>query len=58
MADKSALGETRPRRANAGRNIGKLINQELDDFYKTAYGGFDEASGDEEYEVCSNCSAL
>lgn len=57
MSEES-LADSRPRRANAGRNIGKLINQELDDFYKTAYGGFDEASGDEEYEVCSKYSAL
>lgn len=44
---------SRPRRANAGKNIGKLINQEEqgDEFYKTAYGGFDEESEDEEYEA-------
>ena len=53
MAEES-VPEARPRRTNAGRNIGKLINQELDDFYKTAYGGFEEASEDEEYEVCYN----
>ncbi len=43
----------RPRRANAGSQIGKLIQQEIDqdDFYSTAYGGFDEASEDNEYEV-------
>ena len=49
------MAAQRSRRANAGRNIGKLLDQEqdADDFYKTAYGGFDEASGDEEYEVRS-----
>jgi len=44
----------RPKRANAGSKIGGLINQELkDDFYSTAYGGFEEDSGDNEYEVSS-----
>ena len=46
--------ESRPRRENAGRNIGKLISQEEDggdEFYTTAYGGFEEESEDEEYEV-------
>ena len=48
-----SLAESRPRRARAGHNIGKLIDQELDgdDFYKSAYGGFEEESADEEYEV-------
>lgn len=47
------MAAARPHRANAGRNIGKLLDQEQDgdDFYKTAYGGFEEVSGDEEYEV-------
>lgn len=51
-ADASVAG-SRPRRAQAGRNIGKLIDQEVDadDFYKTAYGGFAEESTDDEYEV-------
>lgn len=41
----------RPRRANAGRKIGTLLDQEVDgdEFYKNAYGGFDEVSEDEEY---------
>ena len=47
---------SRPRRSNAGKNIGKLISEEIDgpggdDFYSTAYGGFQEESEDEEYEV-------
>ena len=48
-----SVAESRSRRAQAGRNIGKLIDQEqdADDFYKTAYGGFSEESADEEYEV-------
>lgn len=47
------MADSRPRRANAGQNIGKIVNKELggDDFYSTAYGGFVEESEDEEYEV-------
>ena len=46
----------RPRRAQAGRHIAKLLNEEevADEFYKTAYGGFGEEEEDKEYEVCSN----
>ena len=46
----------RPRRVNAGRNIGKLLDQEeiADEFYQTAYGGFAEEDEDNEYEVRSN----
>lgn len=51
------MAAQRSRRTNAGSNIAKLLDQEqdADDFYKTAYGGFDEASGDEEYEVPYVC---
>ena len=55
------MAEERPKRANAGSKIGSLVNQELkDDFYSTAYGGFEEDSNDDEYEVnfvfaLSNC---
>ncbi|XP_065176502.1 vacuolar protein sorting-associated protein 72 homolog [Sycon ciliatum] len=39
-------------RATAGNRLGKLLNEETeDDFYKTALGGFEEESGDEEYET-------
>ena len=46
----------RPRRANAGRNISKLLEEEEtgDDFYSTAYGGFVEEDEDNEYEVILN----
>ena len=56
--EEASAAEARPRRAQAGRNIGKLIDQELDgdDFYKSAYGGFGEESEDEEYEVGAGCS--
>ena len=45
----------RPRRAHAGRNIARLLDQEevADEFYKTAYGGFEEEDADNEYEVRS-----
>lgn len=47
------MANERQRRANAGRKIGTLLDQELDgdEFYKNVYGGFDEASEDEEYQV-------
>ena len=47
------MAAERPKRSNAGNRMGKLIKQEInqDEFYTTAYGGFDEASGDEKYEV-------
>ncbi len=45
--------ESRPRRANAGRNISKLVSQELggDEFYSSLYGGFEEEEEDLQYEV-------
>ncbi len=45
--------ESRSRRVNAGRNIGKLVNQELggDEFYSSLYGGFEEEEEDLQYEV-------
>ena len=45
------MAADRSRRANAGKNISKLLQQEedLDGFYSTAYGGFEEESGDEKY---------
>ena len=48
------MAAERPKRSNAGNKMGKLIKDEIDhkdEFYATAYGGFDEASGDDEYEV-------
>jgi vacuolar protein sorting-associated protein 72 len=46
------MATNRPQRANAGRNISKLLEQEEigDEFYQTAYGGFQELSEDEEYK--------
>lgn len=47
------MATDRPKRANAGRNISKLLEQEemKDEFYSTAYGGFQDISEDEEYQV-------
>ena len=46
------MAAERSRRSNAGKNIAKLLQreEELDDFYSSAYGGFHETSGDEVYE--------
>ena len=50
------MATDRPKRANAGRNISKLLEQEemKDEFYSTAYGGFQDISEDEEYQVWKN----
>lgn len=53
MADESAesLVKGRETRRNAGSLMSKLIEdeQDVDDFYKTAFGGFEEESGDDQY---------
>lgn len=52
MADeKESLAKGRETRRTAGNLMSKLIEdeQEVDDFYKTAFGGFEEESGDEKY---------
>lgn len=39
------LAFSRDRRSNAGNRMSRLLEEEdEDDFYKTTYGGFDEAS--------------
>ena len=45
------MAASRSKRHNAGKNIGKLLDQELDadDFYKTAYGGFEDTLEDGVY---------
>ena len=47
------MSASRPKRSGAGKNIGGLINKELggDEFYSSIYGGFEEASEDDSYEV-------
>lgn len=47
------MAAERSRRANAGSNIARLIEEDEkhDEFYQTAYGGFEEVAVDEEYEV-------
>ena len=43
----------RPRRVRAGANMAKLMmeEEEMDDFYKTAYGGFEENETDIDYST-------
>ncbi|KZC08833.1 Vacuolar protein sorting-associated protein 72 like protein [Dufourea novaeangliae] len=44
------MASNRERRSNAGNKMSKLLNEEEeDDFYKTTYGGFDEAEQDNDY---------
>lgn len=44
------MAATRERRNNAGTKMSKLLDdEEEDDFYKTSYGGFDEANDDQDY---------
>jgi len=41
---------SRPKRATAGNRIAKLLDEEEEDeFYKTSYGGFQEAEDDKDY---------
>ena len=56
MADAKpevGIASTREQRRNAGNLMSKLIEdeQDVDDFYKTAFGGFEEESGDEQYDT-------
>ena len=52
-AELESLAKGREVRRNAGSLMSKLIEdeQEVDDFYKTAFGGFEEVSDDEQYET-------
>ncbi|KAM8920681.1 vacuolar protein sorting-associated protein 72 homolog [Pelodytes ibericus] len=44
-----SLAESRAPRKTAGNRMSGLLSQEEDEFYKTTYGGFNEESGDDEY---------
>ncbi|KAM4690900.1 vacuolar protein sorting-associated protein 72 homolog [Rhinophrynus dorsalis] len=45
-----SLAESRAPRKTAGNRMSGLLNaEEEDEFYKTTYGGFNEESGDDEY---------
>ncbi|XP_078288045.1 vacuolar protein sorting-associated protein 72 homolog [Rhinoraja longicauda] len=47
-----SLAETRAPRSNAGGRLWRLLQAEEEDhFYSTTYGGFQEESGDEEYNT-------
>lgn len=48
------MAASRERRANAGNNYAKVLNEEEepdnpDDVYKTLYGGFEEDKADNDY---------
>ncbi|KAM6958932.1 vacuolar protein sorting 72 homolog a [Aplochiton taeniatus] len=46
-----SLADTRDPRKTAGNRMSKLLDaEEEDDFYKTTYGGFNDESGDDEYQ--------
>ncbi|XP_058806864.1 vacuolar protein sorting-associated protein 72 homolog [Phymastichus coffea] len=45
------MASARPRRANAGNKMARLLNEEEEDeFYKTTYGGFEETEQDQDYK--------
>ena len=44
------LATTRSRRSNAGNRMGKLIQEEEDEFYKGVYGGFHEEEDDGDFD--------
>ena len=48
---EGGLAATREQRKNAGNKMSKLLAEEVEDdeFYKTALGGFEEDSEDDEY---------
>jgi len=48
----ASIATDRPKRPNAGNRMADLISgkEEKDEFYDTAYGGFKEAEGDNEYK--------
>uniref|UniRef100_V9L2S7 Vacuolar protein sorting-associated protein 72 homolog n=1 Tax=Callorhinchus milii TaxID=7868 RepID=V9L2S7_CALMI len=46
-----SLAQNRLQRRTAGNRMSRLIEAEDDDFYKTTYGGFQEESGDDEYNT-------
>lgn len=47
------MAASRSQRNNAGSRMSRLIDEEADEdeFYKTAFGGFQEESGDEKYDT-------
>jgi len=45
------MAATREKRVNAGTRMAKLLDEEEEDeFYKTTYGGFEEAENDIQYK--------
>ena len=44
------MAASRSRRSNAGNKMASLLDsEEVDEFYATTYGGFDEEAEDKEY---------
>lgn len=45
------MAATRERRSNAGNKLARLLDEEedVDDFYKTTYGGFNEEEEDNDF---------
>lgn len=46
------MAATRERRSNAGSKLARLLDEEedVDDFYKTTYGGFNEEEEDNDFQ--------
>ena len=48
------MAASRSRRANAGNKMASLLDsEEVDEFYSTTYGGFNEEAEDKEYVAAS-----
>ena len=46
------MAASRARRSNAGNKMASLLDsEEVDEFYSTTYGGFDEEAEDKEYTI-------
>ncbi len=44
------MASTRERRSNAGNKMSRLLEEEeVDEFYKNTYGGFDDEEDDKEF---------
>ena len=46
------MAASRSRRSNAGNKMATLLDtEEVDEFYSTTYGGFEEEAEDKEYVI-------
>ena len=49
------MAASRSRRTNAGNKMATLLDsEEVDEFYSTTYGGFDEEAEDKEYVITNS----